>query len=372
MWLKQWCPSSEDFVSLWTLTKCGQKCALHWRTLSCSRLQPNVAQNVPLVGGLCHAAVFDQMWHKMCPSLEDFVMQWTLTKCGSKCAPHRRTLSCSGLQTNVAQNVLLVGGLCHVVDFIWWSKVCPSSEDFVMQRTLTKCGPKCAPHWRTLSHSGFQPNMVQTCALQWMTLFCYGVRPHMDRQRTHHRKQAGTKQTDSNHWSTQNKNRHLQLQCHVINMLRGIRANKPWQRNGGYCIHHATNDKWCGLHTTITNAASYLMREESILIVFTWTSWRFLRAYAGLLVDATMIALFGCQRLDQNGNGGAKANNIKSWQKNLIVSGYGRIRYYYRILLKNGHAPITNVISNTYCTVSVIPYWELMHQANPNIHRTPC
>jgi hypothetical protein len=29
----------------------------------------------------------------------------------------------------------------------------------------------------------------------------------------------------------------------VINMLRGIRANKPRQRNDGSRIHHATNDK---------------------------------------------------------------------------------------------------------------------------------
>ncbi len=89
------------------------------------------------------------------------------------------------------------------------------------------------------------------------------------------------------------------------------------------------------------------------------------------MVDATMIALFGCRRLDQNGNGGANADNNKSWPKSLIVSDYGRIRYYNRILLKIGHASITNVISNTYCTISVIPYWELMHRADPNIHRTP-
>jgi hypothetical protein len=156
----------------------------------------------------------------------------------------------------------------------------------------------------------------------------------------------------------------------VINTLRGIRANKPWQRNDGYRIHHVTNDKWCGMHTTITNAASYLMREESILIVFTWTSWRFLRVYAGLLVDAMMIVFFACQRLDQNGNGGANADNNKSWPKSLIVTDYGWIRYYNWILLKFGHAPITNMISNTYRTVSVIPYRELMHQANPIIHCT--
>jgi hypothetical protein len=84
-----------------------------------------------------------------------------------------------------------------------------------------------------------------------------------------------------------------------------------------------------------------------------------------------MIALFACQRLDQNGNGGANADNNKSWLKKLIVSNHGRIWYYNWILIKIGCAPITNVISNTYRTVSVIPYWELMHQANPNIHHTP-
>jgi hypothetical protein len=126
-----------------------------WRTLSHCGLWPNVAQNVPLIGGLCHAANFNQMWPKMCPSLEDFVMQRALAKCGPKCAPHRRTLSCSGLQPNVAQNVPLIGGLCHAADFDqMWPKMCPLLEDFVTQRTLTKCGPKCAPCKRTLSCSG--------------------------------------------------------------------------------------------------------------------------------------------------------------------------------------------------------------------------
>ncbi len=39
-----------------------------------------------------------------------------------------------------------------------------------------------------------------------------------------------------------------------------------------------------------------------------------------------------------------------------------------RILLKVGCTPITNVISNICCTVSIKSYWALMHQANPNIH----
>ncbi len=144
---------------------------------------------MPFIGGLCHAADFDQMCPKLCPSLEDFVTQWTLTKCGPNFASHWRT--------------------CHAVDFDqMWPKLSPLLEDFVTQRTLTKCGPKCAPcwrtlshcglqpnvvrtyapHWRTLSHSGLHPNVVQTCAPQWRTSFCYGVQPHMDQQCTHHQK----------------------------------------------------------------------------------------------------------------------------------------------------------------------------------------
>jgi hypothetical protein len=92
---------------------------------------------------------------------------------------------------------------------------------------------------------------------------------------------------------------------------------------------------------------------------------------AKLLADATMIALFGCWRLGQISNGGANTDNNKSWPKSLIVSGYSRIRYYNWILLNIGRAPMTNVISDTYCTISVIPYWELTYRVNPNIHRTP-
>ncbi len=141
------------------MVKCGQKMIPmigHRTKLSRSQQWPNVAKTMmPLLRGLCLRADFNQMWPKMCPSLEDFVMQRTLTKCGPKCAPRQRTLSCSGLQPNVAQNVPLIGGRCHAVDFDqMWPKMCPSSEDFITQQTLTKCGPKCAPCWRTLSHSG--------------------------------------------------------------------------------------------------------------------------------------------------------------------------------------------------------------------------
>ncbi len=143
---KQWCPLLEDFVMQQTLTKCGPKCAPHRRTLSRSGLWPNVAQNVPLVGGLYHSADFDQMSPKMCPLSEDFVMQRPSTKCGPKCAPRWRTLSCTSLRPNVAQSGPLIGRLCHTADFDqMWPKMCPLLEDFVTQRTSTKYGPNMCP-----------------------------------------------------------------------------------------------------------------------------------------------------------------------------------------------------------------------------------
>jgi hypothetical protein len=57
-------------------------------------------------------------------------------------------------------------------------------------------------------------------------------------------------------------------------------------------------------------------------------------------------------------------------KKSLIISDYSRIQYYKSDPPKVGHTPITNMISNTYRTVSIKPYWELMHQAKPNIHCT--
>ncbi len=175
------------------------------RTLSHCGLRPNVVQIVPLIGVLCHAADFDKMWPKMSPSLEDFVMQRTLTKCGPNCAPHRKTLSRSGLLPNVAQIVPLVGGLCHAANFDqMWSKMCSLSEGFVSLRTLTKCGPSICPlledfvTQRTLTKCG--PNMcpsTEDFILLW-SLTTYGSTTYSSS------KKAGTKQTDSNRRSMQN------------------------------------------------------------------------------------------------------------------------------------------------------------------------
>ncbi len=197
---------SDKVVTQRTIAKCGKNNdAPCWRTLSHCRLQPNVIQIVPLIGGLCHAADFDQMWSKLCPSLEDFVTQRTLTKCGPNCAPHRRTLSCSRLQPNVAQIAPLVRGLCHTADFNqMWSKMCPSLEDFVSLWRSTKCGPSICPSLedfvtqRTLTKCG--PKMCHSTDdfILLRSSTTYGSTTYSSS------KKAGTKQLDSNCRSTQN------------------------------------------------------------------------------------------------------------------------------------------------------------------------
>ncbi len=137
----------DKVVTQRTMAKYGNNNdAPHQRTLSHCGLWPNVARIVPLIGGLYHTADFDQMWPKLCPLLEDFVTQQTLTKCGPNCAPHWR--------------------ICHAVDFNqMWPKLCPTLEDFVTQQTLTKCGPNSAPCRRTLSRSGLWPKVVKNVPL---------------------------------------------------------------------------------------------------------------------------------------------------------------------------------------------------------------
>ncbi len=196
----------DEVVMQRTMAKCGKNNDAPCRkTLSQCGLWPNVVQIVPLIEGLCHAVDFNQMWSKFCPSLEDFVTQRTSTKCGPNCAPHWRTFSPNGLWPNLAQIVPLVGGLCHAVDFNqMWSKMCPLSEDFVSLRTSTKCGPSICPSLedfvtqRTSIKCG--PNM---CPLTddfvlLRSSTTYGLTMHSSS------KKAGTKQFDSNRWSTQN------------------------------------------------------------------------------------------------------------------------------------------------------------------------
>ncbi len=118
----------------------------HWRNSSCSRLWPNVAQIIPLIGGLCLPVDFDQMWSKMCPLLEDFVSLRTLTKCGPKCALCWRTLSHCGLWPNMVRKVPPLQDFASLrTSTRCGQNMCPSSEDFVMLRISTKCGPNMCP-----------------------------------------------------------------------------------------------------------------------------------------------------------------------------------------------------------------------------------
>jgi hypothetical protein len=88
---------------------------------------------------------------KNCPSLEDYVTQRTSTRCGLNICP--------SLEDFVTQRTLTKCGpnICpSSEDFVMQRtstkcgpNICPSSEDFVSQRTLTKCGREFCPTWRT-------------------------------------------------------------------------------------------------------------------------------------------------------------------------------------------------------------------------------
>jgi hypothetical protein len=104
-----------DFSQMWPETD-----AHHWllKELVTQRILARCGKKLmPFVGGISLTADFDQMWSKMCPLLEDFVTLQTSTKCGPKCAPCRRTLSHCRLQPNAVQNVPLIRGLCLTADF---------------------------------------------------------------------------------------------------------------------------------------------------------------------------------------------------------------------------------------------------------------
>jgi hypothetical protein len=86
------------------------------------------------------------------------------------------------------------------IDLMWSKRICPSLDNFVTQQTLTRCGRKImhplledlshsrlqpivaqkyAPHWRTLSCSRLWPNVAQKCASHWRTLSHNGLRPNV-------------------------------------------------------------------------------------------------------------------------------------------------------------------------------------------------
>ena len=99
---------------------------------------PNTAKDSsPLVGGICHTTDFDHTCPKYASRRKTLSHSGLQPNVVQKCAPHRRTLSRSGFQPNVAQNAPFIGGLCHAAVFDqMWSEMCPSSEDFVTLQTL--------------------------------------------------------------------------------------------------------------------------------------------------------------------------------------------------------------------------------------------
>jgi hypothetical protein len=184
-------------------------------------------------------------------------------------------------------------------------------------------------------------------------------------------KNAGTKQTNSKHWLMRNWNCHLQLRCHMIITLKGIYNNKPRQKMMDLVsiMQQMTNDADRTQPSPIQHRTWW---ERKVFSIFTWTSWRFLHAYSVLLVDATMKVLLACWRGSTKPAMAAQTptttyHGQKAWSSLTTVESSTK----KLILLKIERAPIDNLISNTYCTVSVKLYWELTHWANPNIHRTP-
>jgi hypothetical protein len=107
-------------------------------------------------GGLCRAADSDQMWSNDCPLSEDFVAQQTLTKCGPNIAPHRKTLSHSGLRPNVVMNCAPRGGLCHAAESDqMWSMMFVINQMFVINDlTQTNRYPVIRLRWESEDTGG--------------------------------------------------------------------------------------------------------------------------------------------------------------------------------------------------------------------------
>jgi hypothetical protein len=164
----------------------------------------------------------------------------------------------------------------------------------------------------------------------------------------------------------------------MISTLKNICNNKPLTKNDASCIQHneqaltimmhlvfiirqMTNDANCTQPSLPKGTASYLDEKGKCsyriyldkLKTFACVRWSFGQAY-----NDSFVCLLEAQTKWQLGS---NANNKKSWLKRLIVSKYSRIQYFILDPPKTGHDSITNVISNTYRTISVNPYCELMH-----------
>ena len=162
----------------------------------------------------------------MCPLSEDFVTSWTSTNCGPK--------------------------------------MCPSLKDFVTSWTLTKCGPKICP-------------LLEDFVRSW-TSFSYGP----------------TYAAAQEKWQSHSKGRHKPMVTAVwmISMAvvktknsRNIEPELIKMMHIKSTTRQKINDKLRKQQSIPNDAALYIEGIGNGFKAFTWTIWRFLRAYAGLLAD---------------------------------------------------------------------------------------
>ena len=170
---------------------------------------------------------------KMCSSLKDFFMSWTLTKCGLKMRPLLEDFFTSWTSTK--------GG----------PKMCSLLEDFVTSWTSTKCGTKMCP-----SSEDFVTSR---------TLFSYGP----------------AYATAQEKWQSHLRGRHKPM-VSIVGIL-----SPNW-----YKMTHIASTKWQKTNDALhkqqlmpNDAALYIDGLGNEFIAITWTIWRFLRVYAGLLVN---------------------------------------------------------------------------------------
>ncbi len=108
----------------------------------------------------------------------------------------------------------------------------------------------------------------------------------------------------------------------AIAMFITRHLNNKWHISQAFC------DKWHGSHhkcnIPMDGSVACTTGKGKNCIAFAWTNWRFLHAYTGLLVNATMVAVFAWTKRQW----GSNANGKRLWQKRLIVSDYSKIQYH--------------------------------------------
>jgi hypothetical protein len=132
-------------------------------TANFSQLWP---KSMPLVGGLYHAADFVQMWPKNVPLVGGLATQRTLTKCGPKICPSLKDFITQWTLTKRGPNVPLIGGLCHTAAFNqMWPKNMPLVEELRHTVDFDQMWPVNVPLIGGLCHAAnFDQMRHKNCA----------------------------------------------------------------------------------------------------------------------------------------------------------------------------------------------------------------